>query len=165
MKRILALGFAAVLLAISALVLPTAGVSTAHAAAMTETSQCTSSLGSLIESDPIKSGSTTLGYLNVYYNSANGYNCAETTSASATYGVSKFTSVWIYTCTQTSPGSTCTARSEYAPYMAVDQGNYSYYAGPVGVNGSGHCIYAWGEIDWTGGEAHDVDTGGASHCD
>lgn len=169
MKRILSLGFIAVILAITALALPTARESTAHAAALapaTVTSQCTSSLGTLIETDPIKAGSTTLGALNVYYNSANGYNCAETTSATATYGVSKYMQAALITCTQTSTSSTCTPRSENdGPYYASDEGSYSYYAGPVGVNGSGHCIMAFGEIDWKGGD-YTVNThgGGASHC-
>jgi hypothetical protein len=163
MKRILSLGFIAVILAITAFA---PRESTAHAAALTVTSQCSSSLGTLIETDPIKAGSTTLGYLNVYYNGSNGYNCAETTSATATYGTSKYMQAALITCTQTSPSSTCTPRSENnGPYYASDEGSYSYYAGPVGVNGSGHCIMAFGEIDWKGGD-YTINThgGGASHC-
>lgn len=32
----------------------------------------------------------------------------------------------------------------------TDYGNFSYYAGPVGVYGKGHCIAAFGVIQWKG---------------
>jgi hypothetical protein len=144
MKRIRSLGFAAVLFAIATLVIPSASVGTAHAAVLTDTTHC-SSLGTLIEADNIMDGSTILGYLNVYYNSSNGYNCAETTSASATYGVQKRMEVEIYACNDTVPGNGCTTMASDS-----DSGNYYYYAGPAGVHAPGHCIHAAGDIIWNG---------------
>ncbi|HTI15218.1 MAG TPA: hypothetical protein VL461_11730 [Dictyobacter sp.] len=161
MKRIFSFGFAALVLAVVALVLPTASAGTAHAAMVTpqtDTTHC-ASLGSLIESDKIYAGSTLLGYLNIYYNSSNGYNCAETTSASATYGVSKFMFVDLFVCKQTSASSNCDLLGTSKPYDDTDSGSYAYYAGPVGVYGKGHCIGASAQI-----EGAAINTGGASHC-
>jgi hypothetical protein len=167
MKRILSLGFAALLLAIAALVLPTASAGTAHAATltpMTDTTHC-ASLGTLIQTVNTydDDNGELIGYLNVYYNSSNGYNCAEVTSASSTYGVSKGMMAAIMVCTQTSPSSTCTQYSSSKPYTDADENYYSYYAGPVGVYGVNHCIQAWGYIEW-GGVNRYVETSGASHC-
>jgi lipoprotein-anchoring transpeptidase ErfK/SrfK len=166
MKRFFLLSFVALMLATVALVSPSATRGTVHAAAQTPqatTSQCASSLGSLIQTIDIKDGSTVLGYVNIYYNSSNGYNCMETTSASATYGVSKVMDAYIVTCKETSPSTSCIDISESAPYYADDEGNYSYYAGPVGVYGAGHCIYASGYIYWKG-QYYFGDMSGAGHC-
>jgi hypothetical protein len=165
MKKLLQLSIIAALLAFTALALPTTNTSTAHAAAVTphtDTSHC-ASLGSLIETDKLTYNGTTYGYLNIYYNSSNGYNCAETTSASATYGKSKFMYVELDVCKETSPGNTCTFLSSNPPYTDHDGGTYSYYAGPAGVDGKGHCISSYGEIDWNGNTAS-YGTGNATHC-
>jgi hypothetical protein len=165
MRRLFLLSFMAAFLAITALVGPASNTGTAHAASaipQTDTSHC-SSLGTLIETDKLTANSTTYGYLNIYYNSANGYNCAETTSASATYGKNKIMAVELDVCKQTSSSDTCTTISYSKPYEDTDTGYYSYYAGPVGVNGKGHCIHAAAEINWNG-YAATYNTGGASHC-
>ena len=165
MKRLLQLCLIAALLAFTVLAIPATNKSIAHAATVTpntDTSHC-ASLGSLIESDPLTANGTTYGYLNLYYNSANGYNCAETTSASATYGKNKFMEVTLFVCKETSPSDNCTLLSTNKPYFDSDTGNYSYYAGPVGVYGKGHCIEANAEIIWNG-YSPTINTGGASHC-
>jgi len=165
MKRLLQLGFMAALLAFSALALPATNTGVVHAATVTpntDTSHC-ASLGTLIETDKLTYNGTTYGYLNLYYNSANGYNCAETTSASATYGKSKPMSVDLTVCKEKSPGNTCTALSYNKPYYDSDGGYYSYYAGPVGVYGKGHCISIYGQINWNGHDYYyEPDT--AVHC-
>ena len=165
MKRLLQLSFIAALLAFTVLAVPAMGKNVAHAATMTpntDTSHC-ASLGTNIETEPLKYNGTTYGYLNLYYNSANGYNCAETVSSSATNGVSKFMYVELDVCTQTSPGGNCTVQSYNKPYYDVDQGTYSYYAGPVGVYGAGHCLTPYAEIDLDGKIA-EFGVGKAVHC-
>jgi hypothetical protein len=165
MKRLLQLGFMAALLAFTTLAIPATNTSTVHAATVTpntDTSHC-ASLGSLIETDKLTYNGTTYGYLNIYYNSSNGYNCAETTSASATYGKSKYMYVELDVCKETSPGNTCTVLSYNAPYTDYDGGTYSYYAGPAGVNGKGHCITPYAEIDLNG-QIAEYGVGKAVHC-
>ena len=122
------------------------------------------SLGSLIISDPIKDGGTTLGELDVYYNGSTGYNCAYTKSGGPTWGVSKRMEVWLFSCAETTPGNFCTHKS-----LDFDLGQYSYYAGPVYVSARGHCIQAMGGIEWGGtpnnGYNYQVWTSpDASHC-
>jgi hypothetical protein len=144
-KRIVSTGFVALLLAIAALVMSASNVDIAHAATMaprTDTRHC-ASLGNLIESDPIQ-WDTTVGYLKIYYNSSNGYNCAETVSNGASKPVD--IGVYIYACAQTHPGGyDCTDTSHDQDY-----GKYSHYAGPVGVHAPGHCIQAIGTIILSG---------------
>ena len=166
MKKLLQLGFIAALLAFTALAAPATGKSAAHAAAVTpntDTSHCASLGTHLSPTITLTADGITLGYINVYYNSANGYNCAETTSSSTTYGLNKDMEVSLTVCTQTSPGNTCTSISDNKPYNDYDGGNYSYYAGPVGVYGKGHCISIYGQINWNGHDYYyEPDT--AVHC-
>ncbi|EFH87796.1 hypothetical protein [Ktedonobacter racemifer] len=164
MKRMTSISFVALLLAIAVLVLPASSVGTAHAATVTpntNTSHC-STLGTLIESDPILNGSTKIGELDIYYNSSTGWNCAKTVALGSAYGVPKAMGVLIVTCANTTPSRSCNTAGQT---LDIDQGTYSYYAGPVGVYGKGHCIAAAGSIygsvlDNTG---YRVGTG-ASHC-
>jgi len=116
------------------------------------------SLGSLIESDNFYSNGTKIGELDVYYNGSTGNNCAYTRSGGPTWGVSKSMLVQIQACAQTSPSPNCNAIA-----WDQDDGNYSYYAGPVGVHGQGHCIFASGEMNWNG-HLYYTSTNGASHC-
>ena len=112
------------------------------AAPLTNTANC-SSLGSLIEYDPIYANGTQIGELQVYYNSSTGYNCAYLHTGGPAYGQAQYIDVWIGTCKETA-GDQCTSiqHDEDGSY------NYRYYAGPVGVYGSGHCIAAVGRLEW-----------------
>ncbi|GHO45910.1 hypothetical protein [Ktedonospora formicarum] len=125
----------------------------------TNSSHC-SSVGKLVDSYPIKSGSTKIAELDLYYNSSTGYNCVYTRSVGSAYGKTKFMRVSISVCSETKPGSKCHARSG-SQYFAEDAGNFKYYAGPVGVNGRGHCILAYGYVN----PSHSIfSTPNASHC-
>ncbi|AOS62658.1 hypothetical protein [Actinoalloteichus hymeniacidonis] len=90
-----------------------------------------------------------LGELVIYYNSSNGgTNSACFYHRGAAYGVPANTSVQIVRCTQTSgEGQACTADQT----SRRDTGNFSFYAGPVGVTGTAaRCVAAAGYIDWNG---------------
>jgi hypothetical protein len=107
----------------------------------TTTKQC-SSLGTLIESEPIMKGNTKLGELDIYYNKSIGYNCAVTISSTATWGKKKPMHANIERCGQTKPTNAgCEQKQE-----VYDTGDYKYQAGPVGVSAKGHCIASLGDI-------------------
>jgi hypothetical protein len=166
MKRLLQIGLIAALLAFTGLAIPTTNTSIAHAAAVTpntDTTHC-ASLGTLLSPTiPLTDQGVTLGYLKIYYNSSNGYNCAEAVSSSTTYGKVKYMLVGLNVCTETSPANTCNIISYNPPYYDVDDGNFSYYAGPAGVYGAGHCITAYAEINWNGYSSL-YSPGTAVHC-
>lgn len=93
----------------------------------------------------MKSGSTTLGFLNVYFDSSTGDNCAMTVAAGPASGHATFIDVCLARCTQTSPGSGCTADAEQC-----DAGDFHFFAGPVFVHAPGHCISAAGILTFNG---------------
>lgn len=109
----------------------------------------TSCSGTVTHSQPvtIPGRSTIIGELTIYYNSSNGgTNSACFYHRGASYGVAAPTYVAIMRCAQTSgEGQTC--RNTTAP--DVDNGNFSYQAGPVGVTGTAnYCVGAIGWITW-----------------
>jgi hypothetical protein len=167
MKRLVQLSLIAALLVFSALAIPTTNTSVAHAATVTpntDTTHC-ASLGTNIETEALTTpNGFTLGYLKIYYNSANGYNCAETVSSSATYGKQKYMYVQLMVCKETSPSNTCTPISYNPPYNDYDMASYYYYAGPVGVYGAGHCINPAAQIDMDGQPVVNYSTSHAVHC-
>ncbi|MFU8851103.1 hypothetical protein ACNAW0_08990 [Micromonospora sp. SL1-18] len=85
----------------------------------------------------------------IYYNSTNGgTNSACVNHLGAAYGKPARTSVEIARCAQTSgENRSCTA----TVVSTIDNGIYSYYAGPRGVTGTAnYCVAAYGELDWNG---------------
>ncbi|RIQ11887.1 hypothetical protein [Jiangella rhizosphaerae] len=114
--------------------------------------------GSLIEHRAITSGSTTLGWLDVYWDGTN--NCAETVSSSTTWGTLKEMGVSIQSCL-TSDAQDGVCNGSIAD-EDDDWGDFRYYAGPASVNGTIYCIGASGWIEW-GGTTRSVDIGW-SHC-
>lgn len=115
--------------------------------------------GTRIEHIPVKYGSSTYGYLDVYYNSATGKNCAMTRATGAAYGNASYIDVYLARCTQSSPGSTCTVDSSVA-----DPGPFHYYAGPVSLSAANRCIFADGFIIYNGKAAYARTYPAASHC-
>lgn len=123
--------------------------------------------GSLIEHRAIRGDKTghLFGYLDVYYNSSTGRNCAKAVSSSRTWGVRKPMYVGLYKCKQTSAGRcSVVAKAEDAPNFTY--GYYRYYAGPVSLYARGHCIAARGDIQFKGehGAAFTPHYPGGSHC-
>lgn len=104
------------------------------APAASATSSGGSCVGQLISSSNVvedqgNSVGTVLGYLNVYWDSSTGQNCAVLNSASSDWGQTKWMSVDLYEAGN--------------PYNDQSDNNYyKYYAGPVSVPGAGRCIYA-----------------------
>lgn len=115
--------------------------------------------GTRIEHIPVKYGSSTYGYLDVYYNSATGKNCAMTRTTGAAYGNASYIDVYLARCTQTSSGSTCTVDSS-----VTDSGAFRYYAGPVSLSAANRCIFADGFIIYNGKAAYARTYPAASHC-
>ncbi|GIH21538.1 hypothetical protein Raf01_97100 [Rugosimonospora africana] len=117
-----------------------------------------------------------MAYLDVYYDSSTGNNCAATVATGdLSYGVLKGMYVILVKCSQTTPNRTsCTnIGSQRDPASAGTYGNYYYYAGPVTVYSPNNCIFAEGSIEsyWNNGATtHSygstrVSTGyQASHC-
>jgi hypothetical protein len=129
--------------------------------------------GSLVEHKPMYgdgggSYSGIIGYLDIYYNSSTGNNCAMTRTAGAGYGHGDEIHVRLWRCTQTNPSTTCTRDST----IQRDEGFYSYYAGPVTVNSPTKCIHAEGFIRLDVGyepglgwpQAYTQTSPAASHC-
>lgn len=122
----------------------------AHAASLqTNTDECSGSdLGGLIESDPLWGPANnpvpSWGTLNIYYNNVSGCNFAMVVSSDSTWGQPKHMHVNIEECAETGPtANTCEPINTQS-----DAGLYKIYAGPVGVPGRGHCIGAYGWIEF-----------------
>ncbi|MDT7840337.1 hypothetical protein, partial [Streptomyces justiciae] len=82
-----------------------------------------------------------------YYNSSNGgTNSGCFYHRGPFYGVAAYTYVTIYRCSQRSgEGQVCNTVAS----GGVDDGNFSYQAGPVGVTGTAnYCVGAIGWITW-----------------
>jgi len=108
----------------------------------------TSCSGTITHSQPvyITARSTVIGELVIYYNSSNGgTNSACLYHRGASYGVSASTGVTLYRCSQRSgEGQSC-----HSTAGDSDNGDYAYYAGPVGVTGAAnYCVAADGWIVW-----------------
>ncbi|MBP2702626.1 hypothetical protein JOL79_02275 [Microbispora sp. RL4-1S] len=116
-------------------------------------------------------------YLDVYYDSSTGNNCAVTVATGPnSYGILKGMYVVLVKCSQTTPSKTsCTnIGSKRDPATAGTYGRYYYYAGPVTVYSPNNCIFAEGAVEsWyptTTNTTHSygstrVSTGyQASHC-
>ncbi|MFC5183836.1 hypothetical protein [Actinomadura harenae] len=107
--------------------------------------------GTLVETEPIDTvqTSTTVGYLNLYWDGSTGQNCATATSASVDWGVVKPMGVTIYQCAGSAPCSPPYNLQRSDP-AGGGLANYGYYAGPVSVPGAGHCVWASAGIIWNG---------------
>jgi hypothetical protein len=97
--------------------------------------------GTRIYTFHMRAGTTTIAELRVFYNSSTGRNCAMTVHVGPTVGKKMPTQVALDSCLETQPDSVCTPTES-----AWDDGEYSYYAGPVSVYGRGHCIDVAGSI-------------------
>ncbi|MEU8259591.1 hypothetical protein AB0C02_03060 [Micromonospora sp. NPDC048999] len=84
----------------------------------------------------------------IYYNSTNGgTNSACVNHLGATYGKTAHTWVQLVRCYETVKNGTCTG----AASSKVDDNDYSYYAGPVGLTGTANsCVGADGGLVWNG---------------
>jgi hypothetical protein len=120
--------------------------------------------GKLIESRNLKVGGKKVGELDVYYNAANGRNCARMNHAGSTWGKKLTTRVWVGICSEKKPGAKV---CHYDPKTdGVQQGAFKYYAGPVTTKASakGRCIAASGYL-WIGGTRYAVATSPwVGHC-
>ncbi|MFE3855575.1 hypothetical protein ACFXPN_31125 [Streptomyces griseorubiginosus] len=117
----------------------------------------TSCSGTVTYSDTVSRSGSVIGELVIYYNTSNGgTNSACFYHRGVSYGVAASTSIQIYRCSQTSGiGQVCTPTQNSLP----DDGNYAYYAGPVGVTGTANnCVAAIGGIIW-GGHDYYIETG------
>jgi hypothetical protein len=112
--------------------------------------------GSRIEH--IAMGPPTYGYLDIYFDSSTGNNCAMAVASGAASGHASFIEVCLARCKQTSPGATCTPDEE-----ECDAGPYHFFAGPVFVHAPGQCISAFGELTFNGVTVSAA-LPGASHC-
>jgi hypothetical protein len=150
---------------LGATVLLAGGVGAAGASAATATQTSTSCVGTLVESHLLKgeSSGTTLGSLNIYWDSATGQNCAMTTSSSSTWGVAKSMTVEIWECVTDRPSSASPCVAIAGTGTSDFKTTYRYYAGPVSAPGAGHCIDAYGQIIMSSGDYAAYDTG-AGHC-
>lgn len=117
------------------------------AAPMAQAQSCP---GNLIAVKAIKKADgTRVGELQLYYNPATGNNCARTVHGGPWWGVSKYTDVFLLTCTRTrfiNNGGHCYQGSLAEKYWA---GNVSYYTSPVSLYGVGRCVSVNGGMTWT----------------
>ncbi|GAA1182668.1 hypothetical protein GCM10009664_56030 [Kitasatospora gansuensis] len=86
-------------------------------------------------------------YVHLYWNGSTGRNCAVNVKAGRLSGTPTLTQIALLACRQDGPvggsASQCTA-IEYPMDPSRSDIYYSSYAGPVSVNGSGHCIMVTG---------------------
>ncbi|MET8148295.1 hypothetical protein ACIBSW_27020 [Actinoplanes sp. NPDC049668] len=98
--------------------------------------------GVAVDSDTITRGGKTLGWLTFYWDSASGDNCAVMVKNGDVLPGRVQMQVAIH--------------QAEAPYRThQDYGNYSWYAGPVKVDGRNKCVWANGHIDGVGGVIDD----------
>jgi hypothetical protein len=114
--------------------------------------------GTRIEHIPLKPGSPALGFLDVYFDSATGNNCALTVSAGSAAGKASSIDVCLIRCKETSPGPICTFDGE-----SCDSGPFHSFAGPVFEHAPGHCISAFGDLQF-GNTFVSAELSGATHC-
>jgi hypothetical protein len=134
-----------------------ATVGTVGLAAASPAQAATSCSGTVTYSEPVSRAGSVIGELVIYYNSSNGgTNSACFYHRGAAYGEMSLTGVQIARCAQRSgEGRTCTIAALSAP----DEGDYKYYAGPVGVTGTAnYCVAAKGWMQW-GSSVYTVDSG------
>ncbi|MFI7230499.1 spore-associated protein A [Nonomuraea angiospora] len=119
------------------------GLLTGLAAPASAAGPCGSGYG-LLTSYPIKSGDELRAYLDVYYSSSSGKNCAVTratkfagTPHSMGVGMSRSGSTWVSDSSE----------------------NYAYYAGPVYVSARGSCIDLWANDGWASLQLNKVHCG------
>ncbi len=118
--------------------------------------------GNLIDHKPVWTGGQKVGELALYYNSANGNNCAVFSHAGPTWGQTLYTMVEVYVCKPMGGAyPTNCAIWQWSPWWSKDAGYYAYRAGPVHVYGQGHCVQAMGYITYRG--ANHLATSGM-HC-
>ncbi|WP_326608898.1 hypothetical protein OG949_00515 [Streptomyces scopuliridis] len=89
--------------------------------------------GSLIDSYPMKRGSSTWGYVYLYYSTAsNGTNCAVAVDTRFGTGTTKYMAISINRCVAgAQPGSWCNTDA-----LDHDEGEFTTYAGPAKVTGT-----------------------------
>jgi hypothetical protein len=133
------------------------GASVVAAPAAMATSSGGSCVGTLVNSvglTDIGTGTGTVyGYLNVYWDGSTGQNCVTVTSSSVDWGVQKPMSAGLEECAGDTVASCSTYLYRYSDGSGDGWGpgaGFSYYAGPVNGAGAGHCIDAWGVIDYGG---------------
>lgn len=107
-------------------------------------SAASSCSGSRIEHLAEDDSGMNYGYLDVYWNSSTGLNCAMNNKTHF-YGTATFTYAYISVCSETVPGGRCT-RTAYQQDPPNGQTPwFSYYAGPVSVSAVHHCIYSFAQ--------------------
>jgi hypothetical protein len=140
---------------------PTADTESAPDAVTALSSSCP---GVRIEHIPMKSGSTTLAFLDIFFDSSTGNNCAMTVAAGSVSGHASAIDVLLVRCTETSPSLTC--HFDGSPQVdpnPSDPGPFHFFAGPVSVHAPGHCIFAQGHLTFNGVTVQGF-LPGASHC-
>lgn len=131
-----------------------AGGSIAAAPAAQATQTSTSCIGTLVSSEPFYYVSNQIfAWQNVYWDASTGENCAILQSGNMDWGVAKPMSIAVYTCaTDTGPrfkGDDVCAQLA-GTKVETDEGNYSYFAGPVSASGAGHCVEVEASVSYNG---------------
>jgi len=115
------------------------GLSAGPASAIPRTNYCGSSYG-FLKSWPIEWRTKAGGYIDVYYNSSNGYNCVITRAND-----SVISSAWDIMAGARKSGGTWQTDGDKAGQ------SFTKYAGPLYVYAPNNCIDIWGSFDASGG--------------
>ncbi|WP_145902798.1 hypothetical protein [Kitasatospora viridis] len=106
-----------------------------------------------------------LSYVHVFWNSSTGQNCAVNVKTGSLYGTKTLTDVTIYECAYDFTGSACGDYPGLPPLTSREDSNaFYYYAGPVSVPGSGHCIRVTADTYTPDGTDVAFFDSGAFHC-
>ncbi|BFV55032.1 hypothetical protein KCMC57_up01360 [Kitasatospora sp. CMC57] len=92
-------------------------------------------------------GGAVYSYVHLYWDSSTGENCAVNVKVGRLSGTPTLTEVALTACREDSPvggGPTQCTAIEYPMDPSRSDIYYSSYAGPVTVNGAGHCIMVTG---------------------
>lgn len=105
-----------------------------------------------------------IGEVRLFWNSSTGKNCVITVKQGRTYGFKSITRASLTRCENKS-GTYCLDQVDETNPVdnLVDDGVYSYYAGPVSVWAKGYCVQWWGDIQDTDGHVYQAFVG-SSNC-
>ncbi len=114
--------------------------------------------GTRIEHIATPSSSAPEAFLDIFFDSSTGDNCAMMVGAGSAAGHASSIEVCLIRCKETSPGPTCTVDAEQC-----DSGAFHSFAGPVSIHAPGKCISAFGDLTFNG-TTFFAELLGASHC-
>jgi hypothetical protein len=110
---------------------------------------------------PVRNSAGTIySYVHLYWDGSTGKNCAVNVKTGSLYGPQTDTGLQLTECVEDTPTPQRTCNPLEQPGQ---DDNFRYYAGPVSVDGVGHCVVVQAWTDDTSGNEATLDVG-PFHC-